>query len=84
MATQQMIEGTSDVHTPRVTAAAQGYTEVLYEWQRLGKLCDEAKAALIEVMQEDKVEHFILDAKYEITLKRPDAKVSVKTLSTEE
>ena len=83
MVTQQIIEGTADVPTPRVTAAAEAYEPLLHEWQRLGKECDTAKAALREAMQEDGVEHFILNAKYEITLTRPDAKVTVKTLSEE-
>ena len=80
MAEQQMILGTVDVPTARVAAAGEDYCKRLASWQALQKLADEARETLIECMEEDKIEHFVLD-KYDVTLKTTaTTKIAVKTL----
>lgn len=80
---QQMIEGTSDKPTPRVTRAAKKYAAALAEWQANQIVADTARSKLIDVMREDGVEHFVIAGEHEITLKKIEESYKIKVKSLE-
>ena len=83
MAEQLMIDGTADVPTARVVQAGEAYCQALAAWQAQQKVTDELRATLIEFMEEDGIQHFVLEH-YDVILKTTaTTKIAVKTLSKE-
>ena len=83
MAEQMMIEGTVDVPTARVAKLGEEYCQSLAAWQAQQKVTDQVRTLLIEAMEEDEIQHFVLEH-YDVILKTTaTTKIAVKTLSKE-